>query len=92
MAVNPVTPSPRDPGSSRTADYRVSGHESFPCRYSWLPKAVRGLAENPMIFSDEDAAMVTLGVGKNMVRSRKQGEFGSLELLEHIYDLEDAHV
>ncbi len=45
-----------------------------------------------MIFSDEDAAMVTLGVGKNMVRSRKQGEFGSLELLEHIYDLEDAHV
>jgi len=44
-----------------------------------------------MIFSDEDAAMVTLGVGKNMVRSR-MGEFGSLELLEHIYDLEDAHV
>lgn len=25
--------------------------------------------DNPMLFSDEDAAMVTLGVGKNMVRS-----------------------
>jgi hypothetical protein len=49
--------------------YRISGHESFPCRYSWLPKAVRGIAENSMLFSDEDAAMVTLGVGKNMVRS-----------------------
>lgn len=49
--------------------YRISGHESFPCRYSWLPKAVRYLAANPMLFSDEDAAMVTLGVGKNMVRS-----------------------
>lgn len=49
--------------------YRISGHESFPCRYSWLPKAVRFLSANPMLFSDEDAAMVTLGVGKNMVRS-----------------------
>ena len=49
--------------------YRISGHESFPCRYSWLPKAVRGLAADPMLFSDEDEAMVTLGVGKNMVRS-----------------------
>lgn len=49
--------------------YRVSGHESFPCRYSWLPKAVRFLSSDPKVFSDEDAAMVTLGVGKNMVRS-----------------------
>lgn len=50
--------------------YRVSGHESFPCRYAWLPKAVRGLRENDRLFgADEDAAMVTLGVGKNMVRS-----------------------
>ena len=49
--------------------YRISGHESFPCRYTWLPKAVRGLRENPTLFSDEANAMVTLGVGKNMVRS-----------------------
>lgn len=49
--------------------YRISGHESFPCRYTWLPKAVRGLHENPKFFSDEEDAMVTLGVGKNMVRS-----------------------
>jgi hypothetical protein len=54
-----------------TADkkYRISGHESFPCRYTWLPKAARGLAQNPKLFSDEEHAMVELGVGKNMVRA-----------------------
>ena len=26
--------------------YRISGHESFSCRYTWLPKAVRGLNVN----------------------------------------------
>lgn len=50
-------------------NYRYSGHETFPCRYTWLPKAVRGLTKNGQLFSDEDAAMVDLGVGKNMVRS-----------------------
>jgi hypothetical protein len=53
------------------AYYRVSGHESFPCRYAWLPKAVRGLRKNPRLFASnqEDTAMVELGLGKNMVRS-----------------------
>jgi hypothetical protein len=50
-------------------DYRIAGHESFPCRYTWLPKAVRGLHNNPRLFSKEEDAMVALGVGKNMVRS-----------------------
>ena len=49
--------------------YRISGHESFPCRYTWLPKAARGLANNQKLFADEDRAMVDLGVGKNMTRS-----------------------
>ena len=55
------------PKSAKT--YRISGHESFPCRYAWLPKAVRGLEEDPKLFGDEEGAMVKLGVGKNMVRS-----------------------
>ncbi|MBI3798032.1 MAG: DUF4007 family protein [Deltaproteobacteria bacterium] len=50
-------------------NYRISGHETFPCRYTWLPKAVRGLSKNPQLFLDEDQAMVDLGVGKNMVRA-----------------------
>lgn len=50
-------------------EYRVSGHESFSCRYTWLPKAVRGLSANPNLFTRDEEAMVELGVGKNMVRS-----------------------
>jgi len=49
--------------------YRISGHESFPCRYTWLPKAVLGLSREPKLFADEEKAMVDLGLGKNMVRS-----------------------
>jgi hypothetical protein len=54
-------------------NYRFSGHESFPFRYTWLPKAIRGLQENPCLFSndDDDEAMVSLGIGKNMVRSMR---------------------
>ena len=48
---------------------RFSGHESFACRYAWLPKAYRALVENPATFVDMEQAMVGLGVGKNMVRS-----------------------
>ncbi|MBF0407872.1 MAG: DUF4007 family protein [Candidatus Riflebacteria bacterium] len=46
-----------------------SGHETFVCRYPWLPKAFDGVSKNPNLFSDEDEAMINLGVGKNMVRS-----------------------
>jgi hypothetical protein len=49
--------------------FRFSGHESFPCRYTWLPKAYIALKTNPTLFSDENEAMVQLGVGKNMVRA-----------------------
>ena len=49
--------------------YRFSGHETFPCRYTWLPKAVVALQKDPHLFKDMDEAMVILGVGKNMVRA-----------------------
>jgi hypothetical protein len=52
-------------------NFRFSGHETFPCRYTWLPKAVGAISKNPRLFGDEDEAMVTLGVGKNMVRAIK---------------------
>jgi len=50
------------------ARIRFSGHESFPLRFSWLAKGVRFCKSKPMGFSDPEA-MVSLGVGKNMVRS-----------------------
>ena len=48
-----------------------SGHETFPFRYTWLKKgvdAVNTVRGKPTIFADDDAT-ITLGVGKNMVRS-----------------------
>jgi len=56
-------------GMTAEKSYRISGHESFPCRYTWLPKAVQGLSREPKLFADEAKAMVDLGLGKNMVRS-----------------------
>jgi hypothetical protein len=49
--------------------YRISGHESFSCRYAWLPKVVHCLERDNRLLSKEEEAMVALGVGKNMVRS-----------------------
>lgn len=45
-----------------------SGHETFVFRHSWLKKAVDAVTLDPEIFT-RDSAIVTLGVGKNMVRS-----------------------
>jgi hypothetical protein len=55
--------------SKSDVNYRFSGHESFPLRYAWLPKAARAIADAPDIFSDEETAMVEMGLGKNMVRA-----------------------
>ena len=49
--------------------YKFSGHGTFPCRYTWLPKAVIALKDKPHLFSDVDEAMANLGVGKQMVRA-----------------------
>lgn len=58
---------------SKLLQPRLSGHETFTCRFAWLPKAVAEIGrqgdEGHMLFKDEDNAMVRLGVGKNMVRS-----------------------
>lgn len=47
-----------------------AGHETFPFRYTWLPKAMAFVASEPDAFGREDA-MVELGVGKNMVKSMR---------------------
>lgn len=54
--------------SDRLED-RFSGHESFVCRYGWLPKVHRAVLQDPTILRDDLKAMHTLGIGKNMVRS-----------------------
>ena len=49
--------------------YRFTGHETFPCRYAWLPKAVAALEKKSDLFKDIDEAIVALGVGKQMARA-----------------------
>jgi len=71
-----LSETPKDPLQLMTAlksSPRYSGHETFVCRYAWLPKVVKELStkDGASLFKDEDAAMVRLGVGKNMVRSAK---------------------
>jgi len=54
---------------SVNANERYSGHESFVCRYGWLPKAFKAVKANPEIMRSEELAMTTLGIGRNMVKS-----------------------
>src|SRR5688572_12512757 len=49
--------------------YTFSGHESFHCRQLWLKKGFDYI-KSGRSFTDPDA-VVTLGVGKNMVTSIK---------------------
>ena len=49
--------------------YRFTGHETFPCRYPWLPKAVAVLRKRNDLFKNIDEAIVALGVGKQMARA-----------------------
>ena len=60
--------STRDRTSPDKINASFSGHETFPFRYTWLKKGVDAVRENSTIFAD-DSATITLGVGKNMVRS-----------------------
>lgn len=48
---------------------RFSGHESFACRFAWLPKAVSLVSQSPESWSVIEEAMTKLGLGRNMVVS-----------------------
>lgn len=48
---------------------RFSGHESFSCRYGWLPKIYEAVTQAPEQLEGDDLATQSLGIGRNMVRS-----------------------
>lgn len=48
---------------------RFSGHETFACRFAWLPKAVRLISREPEALSNDERAILELGLGKNMVHA-----------------------
>lgn len=52
-----------------SSNERFSGHESFVCRYGWLPKVYSAVERNPLLLKDEELAMNVLGIGRNMVKS-----------------------
>jgi len=43
-------------------------HETFPLRFSWLPKGFQALEDNSKVFESDDVT-VRLGVGRNMVNA-----------------------
>jgi len=55
--------------SSATVSYRFSGHQTFPLRIAWLPKAIRELTAGADPISNVDEGITTLGLGKNMVEA-----------------------
>jgi hypothetical protein len=71
LSVSTPSPHPKIVIQAKIAQPRFTGHETFVCRYAWLPKVVCEIETNPALFEDEDAAMVILGIGKNMVRSAR---------------------
>lgn len=48
---------------------RFSGHETFACRFAWLPRAVRLIARDPAALANDETAILELGLGKNMVKA-----------------------
>ena len=46
-----------------------SGHETFPLRHAWIPKALPLVAERSDILFHPEQLMIAMGIGKNMARS-----------------------
>jgi hypothetical protein len=44
-------------------------HETFPLRYGWLTQGFMAVQRTPDLFSQPEAAMIRLGVGRNMVNA-----------------------
>ena len=67
----------------------LGGHETFAFRNGWLKKGIDAAISNSTIFTEDDA-LVTLGVGKNMVRSIKHWCLAA-GLLEEISSSSRSH-
>lgn len=55
--------------ADRTSGERFSGHESFACRYGWLPKFYDLIVKSPELIRQDEEVMVAMGIGRNMVKS-----------------------
>lgn len=64
----PRPPGGSVPGAPPDPAYRFTGHQTFPFRHGWFPKAATAVHEDPALFARPDA-LARLGVGRNMVAS-----------------------
>lgn len=51
------------------AGFRFSGHQTFPLRIAWIPKAIAAIAQGKDPLTNVDEGITTLGLGKNMVEA-----------------------
>ena len=57
------------PTSAESSSFRFSGHQTFPLRIAWLPKAIQEIASGNDPLTNIDEGIVSLGLGKNMVEA-----------------------
>ena len=70
MSAAITTPGTTEEGWEAKLGPRVfSGHESFACRYGWLPKLYEAVVEDSSLFSSDEGAILRLGLGRNMIKS-----------------------
>lgn len=53
----------------KTEAFRFGGHQTFPLRTAWLPKAAKRLSEGRDVLGNVVEGVVSLGLGKNMVEA-----------------------
>jgi Protein of unknown function (DUF4007) len=57
------------PIAQAETQFRFSGHQTFPLRITWIPKAVAEIAAGHDPLTDIDEGITQLGLGKNMVEA-----------------------
>ena len=65
MSLKVSSPSPHNAGLS----FRFSGHQTFPLRTAWIPKAVDEISRGLDPLTNIDEGITKLGLGKNMVEA-----------------------
>src|SRR5690348_9570787 len=64
-----LPPDHSQPSRPAETSFRFSGHQTFPLRIAWIPKAVAEIAAGRDPLTDIDEGITQLGLGKNMVEA-----------------------
>jgi hypothetical protein len=67
--ISTIETPPLAPEASPDERFLFAGHQTFPLRISWLPKAAGAITREINPFTDPRVGMRELGIGKNMVES-----------------------